>query len=289
MLTEHGPQGQLNQSGKLDLIWEGAPGLAWSLYPLSSSSQRAQWWCHLAWGKLTPTRQWRGVAMWVSKGAAPLLSLASLPAFWWPGLLATDKVLNAQTSWDKAGQGQSSFPRFWRSLVMHEWILPCRTSGVADPTERRSLKTTAGVWTCIIASQCWIFFEGGFSSPFPPLLCHSRGGMNVGAAPGMRLSRSLMDTTSWICRRAGASQAHQAVGLLSMYFSSLVSQQKSGLPACNYEATTFRVNSPQPSSQPWPPSDALSVRRVFFRQSMRTENGQKRKEKENDMEEKCPK
>lgn len=36
--------------------------------------------------------------MWVSKGAAPLLSLASLPAFWWPGLLATDKVLNAQTS-----------------------------------------------------------------------------------------------------------------------------------------------------------------------------------------------
>jgi len=143
--------------------------LAWSLCPLSSSGQWAQRGCHLAWGELTPTRQWEGVAVWVSKGVAPLLSLASLPAFWWPGLSATDNELNAQTSQEKAGQDQSSFPRFWRSLTMHKWILPCRTSWAADPTERRRLKTTVGVGTCVLTWSAGYFSKEDL--PYPSPLC----------------------------------------------------------------------------------------------------------------------
>lgn len=122
--------------------------MAWSLCPLTSSSQWVQQEGCLAWGKLTPTRQGRGIAVWVSKDVAPLLSLASPPTLGGPRLPATDNAMNAQSCQEKAGQGRSSFSRFWCPLTTHKWIQPCRTSWAADPAEK-TLKPMVAVGSCI--------------------------------------------------------------------------------------------------------------------------------------------
>lgn len=195
--------------------------MAWSLCPLSSSGQWVQQGGCLAWGKLTPTRQGRGVAVWLSKGVVPLLSLASPPALGGPRLPATDNALNAQSCQEKAGQGRGSFPRFWCPLTMHKWIRPCCTSWAANPAER-TLKTTVAVGIRVVALQGWVFSERGFFFPFPhlcngsPKATQTHVPLRACSGPG-----GLMDTASWFGHRAGAAQVCQRLGLLSTTFLHL--------------------------------------------------------------------
>lgn len=123
------------------------------------------------------------------QGVAPLLSLATPPLCWWPGLAATDNALNAQASQEEAGPGHSSFTRFCLSLTLHEWILLCCMSWAADPTGRRRQDYGWHVDLPMCTAVLDIY-RRSISLLIPlPLLCQSQGSTNMGTCHGMQLSR----------------------------------------------------------------------------------------------------